>query len=73
MIRYEVSIGLIIIAVVLCACSLSLSEIVIAQQNIPFIVPLFPVAIMFFISVLAETNQRGRKRGGRGGSCPPTF
>ena len=37
MISYEVSIGLIIIAVVLCAGSLSLSEIVIAQENIPFI------------------------------------
>lgn len=57
MISYEVSIGLIIIAVVLCVGSLSLSEIVIVQDNIPFIVPLFPAAIMFFVSVLAETNR----------------
>ena len=57
MISYEVSIGLIIIAVVLCVGSLSLSEIVIAQENIPFIFPLFPAAIMFFVSVLAETNR----------------
>ena len=41
MISYAVSIGLIIIVVVLCAGSLSLSEIVIAQENIPFILPLF--------------------------------
>lgn len=57
MISYEVSIGLIIIAVVLCVGSLSLSEIVMVQENIPFIFPLFPVAIMFFVSVLAETNR----------------
>lgn len=57
MISYEVSIGLIIIAVVLCVGSLSLSEIVMLQDNIPFIVPLFPAAIMFFVSVLAETNR----------------
>nr|YP_001648420.1 NADH dehydrogenase subunit 1 [Cinachyrella kuekenthali]ABW83836.1 NADH dehydrogenase subunit 1 [Cinachyrella kuekenthali] len=57
MISYEVSIGLIIIAVVLCVGSLSLSEIVMVQENIPFIFPLFPAAIMFFVSVLAETNR----------------
>lgn len=57
MISYEVSIGLIIIAVVLCVGSLSLSEVVMVQGNIPFILPLFPAAIMFFVSVLAETNR----------------
>ena len=57
MISYEVSIGLIIIAVVLCVGYLSLSEIVIAQENIPFILPLVPAAIMFFVTVLAETNR----------------
>ena len=57
MISYEVSIGLIIIAVILCVGSLSLSEIVLAQENMPFILPLFPAAIMFFVSVLAETNR----------------
>ena len=57
MISYEVSIGLIIIAVILCVGSLSLSEIVLVQENIPFILPLFPAAIMFFVSVLAETNR----------------
>lgn len=57
MISYEVSIGLIIISVILCVGSLSLSEIVMVQEKIPFIFPLFPAAIMFFVSVLAETNR----------------
>ena len=57
MISYEVSIGLIIIAVILCVGSLSLSEVVMAQENMPFILPLFPAAIMFFVSALAETNR----------------
>lgn len=57
MISYEVSIGLIIISVVLCVGSLNLTEIVLAQKNIWFIFPLFPGAIMFFVSVLAETNR----------------
>ena len=57
MISYEVSIGLIIISVVVCVGSLNLTEIVLTQKNIWFIVPLFPVAIMFFVSALAETNR----------------
>lgn len=57
MISYEVSIGLIIISVVLCVGSLNLTEIVLAQKEIWFILPLFPAAIMFFVSVLAETNR----------------
>ena len=57
MVSYEVSIGLILITVLLCVGSLNLTEIVMAQQKIWFIVPLFPLAIMFFISCLAETNR----------------
>lgn len=57
MISYEVSIGLIIISVVLCVGSLNLTEIVLAQKSIWFIFPLLPGAIMFFVSVLAETNR----------------
>jgi len=57
MISYEVSIGLIIISVLLCAGSLNLSKIVLAQESIWYIIPLFPVAMMFFISALAETNR----------------
>jgi len=57
MVSYEVSIGLIIITVLLCVGSLNLSEIVLAQQEIWFAIPLFPLFIMFFISCLAETNR----------------
>ena len=57
MISYEVSIGLIIISVVLLAGSLNLSEIVLAQKNHWFVLPCFPMFILFFISALAETNR----------------
>jgi NADH-quinone oxidoreductase subunit H len=57
MVSYEVSIGVIIITVLLCVGSLNLSEIILAQQNIWFFIPLFPMFIMFFISALAETNR----------------
>lgn len=57
MVSYEVSIGLIIICVLLCAGSLNLTEIVHAQKGVWFVVPLFPAAVMFFISGLAETNR----------------
>nr|YP_010726700.1 NADH dehydrogenase subunit 1 [Cystoclonium purpureum f. stellatum]WDY85187.1 NADH dehydrogenase subunit 1 [Cystoclonium purpureum f. stellatum] len=57
MVSYEVSIGLILISVLLCVGSLNLSEIVLAQQCIWFIFPLFPIFIMFYISILAETNR----------------
>jgi NADH-quinone oxidoreductase subunit H len=57
MISYEVSIGLIIISVVLCSGSLNLTQIVLAQKEIWFFIPLFPAFIMFFISSLAETNR----------------
>jgi NADH-quinone oxidoreductase subunit H len=57
MVSYEVSIGVIIINVLLCVGSLNLNDIVIAQQNLWFIIPLFPMFIIFFISALAETNR----------------
>lgn len=57
MISYEVSIGLIIITVVLCAGSLNLTEIVLAQKTHWFVLPLFPMFVVFFISALAETNR----------------
>lgn len=57
MISYEVSIGLIIISVVLCVGSLNLSQIVLTQTTVWFILPLFPIAFMFFVSALAETNR----------------
>ncbi len=57
MVSYEVSIGVIIINVLLCVGSLNLSDIVLAQKNIWFIIPLFPMFVIFFISALAETNR----------------
>ena len=57
MVSYEVSIGIIIINVLLCVGSLNLSDIVLAQQKIWFINPLFPMFVIFFISSLAETNR----------------
>lgn len=57
MVSYEVSIGLIIISVLLCAGSLNLSKVILAQESIWYIIPLFPVFIMFFVSALAETNR----------------
>jgi len=57
MVSYEVSIGVIIINVLLCVGSLNLKDIVLAQEKIWFILPLFPMFVIFFISVLAETNR----------------
>ena len=57
MVSYEVSIGIIIINVLLCVGSLNLKDIVLAQQNLWFVVPLFPMFVVFFISALAETNR----------------
>ena len=57
MVSYEVSIGVIIINVLLCVGSLNLNDIVIAQENLWFVIPLFPMFVIFFISALAETNR----------------
>ena len=57
MVSYEVSIGVIIINVLLCVGSLNLSDIVLAQEKIWFVIPLFPMFVIFFISSLAETNR----------------
>ena len=57
MVSYEVSIGVIIINVLLCVGSLNLNDIVVAQQDLWFVIPLFPMFVIFFISALAETNR----------------
>jgi len=57
MISYEVSIGLIILSVILCTGSMNLTDIVISQERIWYIIPLFPQFVMFLISILAETNR----------------
>src|SRR5271165_7292327 len=57
MVSYEVSMGFVLVTVLLCVGSLNLTEIVLAQRTIWFCIPLFPMFIMFFISILAETNR----------------
>ncbi|HKF70187.1 MAG TPA: NADH-quinone oxidoreductase subunit NuoH [Stellaceae bacterium] len=57
MVSYEVSIGFVLVSVLLCAGSLNLTKIVEAQQHVWFVIPLFPMAIIFFASGLAETNR----------------
>ena len=57
MVSYEVSIGVIIINVLLCVGSLNLNDIVMAQEDLWFVIPLFPMFVIFFISALAETNR----------------
>ena len=57
MVSYEVSIGIIIINVLLCVGSLNLKDIVLAQKDLWYVIPLFPMFVIFFISSLAETNR----------------
>ncbi len=57
MVSYEISIGFVIITVLLCVGSLNLTDIVMAQKNIWFFIPLFPMFVIFFVSGLAETNR----------------
>ena len=57
MVSYEVSIGIIIINVLLCVGSLNLTDIVLAQRELWYVIPLFPMFVIFFISALAETNR----------------
>nr|YP_010134115.1 NADH dehydrogenase subunit 1 [Tryblionella apiculata]QWM93605.1 NADH dehydrogenase subunit 1 [Tryblionella apiculata] len=57
MISYEISIGFIILSIAVCVGSLNLSQIILAQQEIWLIIPLFPLFVMFYICMLAETNR----------------
>jgi len=57
MVSYEVSMGFVLVTVLLCAGSLNLTTIVLAQQKVWYCVPLFPMFVIFFISALAETNR----------------
>lgn len=56
-ISYEVSIGFIIANVSLCSGSFNLSSIVDSQEKIWYFIPLFPMFIIFLVSILAETNR----------------
>mgnify|MGYP002630084189 CR=1 FL=1 len=57
MVSYEISMGFVIVTVLLCVGSLNLTDIVLAQKDMWFVIPLFPMAVIFFISTLAETNR----------------
>ncbi|HJN25501.1 MAG TPA: NADH-quinone oxidoreductase subunit NuoH [Rhodospirillales bacterium] len=57
MVSYEISMGFVIVTVLMCVGSLNLSDIVMAQKNVWFVIPLFPMAVIFFVSTLAETNR----------------
>jgi NADH-quinone oxidoreductase subunit H len=57
MVSYEIAIGLIIINVLITAGSLNLSEIVMAQEGMWYIIPHFPMFMIFLVSILAETNR----------------
>ncbi len=57
MVSYEVSMGFVIITVLVCVGSLRLTDIVLAQRDLWFFIPLFPMFVIFFISTLAETNR----------------
>ena len=57
MVSYEVSMGFVIITVLICVGSLNLTDIVLAQKDLWFVIPLFPMFVVFFISTLAETNR----------------
>tara|TARA_B100000787_G_C16199283_1_gene303677 strand:- start:13480 stop:14079 length:600 start_codon:yes stop_codon:yes gene_type:complete len=57
MVSYEISIGLILMIVLLFVGSLNLIEIIVVQNACFFLLPLFPLSLMFLISILAETNR----------------
>ncbi|NQZ14355.1 MAG: NADH-quinone oxidoreductase subunit NuoH [Alphaproteobacteria bacterium] len=57
MVSYEVSMGLVIVCVLLCAGSLNLSEIILAERPLWMQALLFPMLIVFLVSILAETNR----------------
>ena len=57
MVSYEVSIGFIITTIVVCCGSFNLQTIIESQKNIWFVIPFFPLFLMFFVSALAETNR----------------
>jgi NADH-quinone oxidoreductase subunit H len=57
MVSYEISIGFIVITLILCTGSFDLQNIIESQKNVWYVVPFFPLFLMFFISALAETNR----------------
>lgn len=57
MISYEISLGFTALNVVICSGTFNLSGITTTQEKIWFLIPLFPMFLIFYISMLAETNR----------------
>jgi NADH-quinone oxidoreductase subunit H len=60
MVSYEVSIGFVLVSILLCAGSLNLSKVVLAQSGgfwHWYFLPMLPMFVIFFVSALAETNR----------------
>jgi len=57
MVSYEVSIGFVLVAILLCVGSLNLNDVVHAQSKVWFVIPHLPLFIIFYVSGLAETNR----------------
>lgn len=57
MVSYEVSIGFIMITIVVCCGSFNLQHVIEYQRSVWFVIPFFPLFLMFFTSALAETNR----------------
>ena len=57
MVSYEVSIGFIMVTIIVCCGSFNLQTIIESQKNVWFVIPFFPLFLMFFVSALAETNR----------------
>lgn len=57
MVSYEISMGFVIVSVLLCVGSLNLTDVVLAQETVWFALPHLPMFVVFFVSILAETNR----------------
>lgn len=57
MVSYEVSIGLILVSILICVGSLNFIDIVLYQNYVFFVIPFFPLFLMWLVSILAETNR----------------
>src|SRR5271154_1396268 len=67
MVSYEVAIGFVLVTVLLCSGSLNLTDIVMAQRHVWFVIPLLPMAVVFFVSGLGETHREAFDLAGGGG------
>lgn len=57
MVSYEISLGFILVTVILCCGSYNIQTIIVSQTNNWYLIPFFPLFLIFFVSGLAETNR----------------